>query len=434
MRLLLVLAAIAAHAQDLRKLTIIHTNDLHARFLPDEKKQGGFAYIATVINQERKDCKYCLVLNAGDLVQGTPVSTMFKGTPVYEVANKFKFDVSTLGNHEFDYGWNLIPEYRKKANFPIVSANVVNDAGGIIADRPYVIKKVNGIRVAVIGAAMANLVSGFLTNVTAGPWKAQPVAETANRVAAELKGKADVIILLGHILQTEGSEVLRKSPDVDIVIEGHNHTGRKELERVEDRVAVGAGGYGREIGRLDLEIKMPEGRVTTAKWTKLPIDATKIAPDPAVAKLVDKWEKRVSAQMDIKIGTAERTVSRDGLVALMEQAFREELKADFAVMNRGGVRDQLNKGDVLVRHIWNISPFDNRMMTARAKGSQLAKFIKEGETVDPEKTYVITTSDYLVNNAESRAGLGLEGIQFENTPDMMRDVFERWVKKQGVIR
>jgi len=60
--------------------------------------------------------------------------------------------------------------------------------------------------------------------------------------------------------------------------------------------------------------------------------------------------------------------------------------------------------------------------------------VKEGEKVDPEKIYVITTSDYLVNNAESRAGLGLEGIVFENTPDMMRDVFVRWVRKQGVIR
>jgi 2',3'-cyclic-nucleotide 2'-phosphodiesterase (5'-nucleotidase family) len=153
-----------------------------------------------------------------------------------------------------------------------------------------------------------------------------------------------------------------------------------------------------------------------------------------MARVVDKWEKRVSAAMDVKIATAARTFPRADLVPLMERAFREELKADFAVMNRGGVRDQINQGDILVRHIWNISPFDNRMMIARAKGSQLAKFVKEGETVEAEKVYVITTSDYLVNNAESRAGLGLEGIRFEDTPDMMRDVFARWVKKQGVIR
>lgn len=434
MRLLLVLAALAAHAQDIRKLSIIHTNDLHARFLPDDKKLGGFAYVAAAINAERKDCKHCLVLNAGDLVQGTPVSTMFKGTPVYELANKFRFDASTLGNHEFDYGWRQVPEFLKKAKFPVVSANVVNDAGALIADRPYVIKKVNGIRVAIIGAAMANLVSGFLTNITAGPWKAQPVAEAANRVAAELKDKADVIVLLGHIHQKEGSEVLQAAADVDVVVEGHNHSGRPQLERVADRVAVGCQGYGRDICRLDLEIKMPEGKIVTASWKKIPVEAAKITPHPAMAKLVDKWEKRVSAAMDIKIGTAERTFQRAELATLMERAFREELKADFAVMNRGGVRDQLNQGDILVRHIWNISPFDNRMMIARAKGSQLAKFIKEGETVEPEKIYVITTSDYLVNNAESRAGLGLEGIRFEDTPEMMRDVFLRWVKKQSIIR
>jgi 2',3'-cyclic-nucleotide 2'-phosphodiesterase (5'-nucleotidase family) len=434
MRLILVLAALAVQAQELRRLSIIHTNDLHARFLPDDKKLGGFAYVAAAINEQRKGCKHCLVLNAGDLVQGSPVSTMFKGTPVYELANKFKFDASTLGNHEFDYGWRQVPTFLKKARFPIVSANVVNDAGAFLADRPYVIKKVNGIRVAIIGAAMANLVSGFLTDITAGPWKAQPVAEAAKRVAAELKEKADVIVLLGHIHEKEGSDVLQVVPEVDVVVEGHDHRGRTQLERVADRVAVGCQGYGREICRLDLEIKMPEGKIVTAEWKKIPVEAAKIAPHPAMARVVDKWEKRVSAAMDVKIATAARTFPRADLVPLMERAFREELKADFAVMNRGGVRDQINQGDILVRHIWNIAPFDNRMMIARAKGAQLAKFIKEGETVEPEKVYVITTSDYLVNNAESRAGLGLEGIRFEDTPDMMRDVFARWVKKQGVIR
>src|ERR1700730_7110333 len=90
---------------EIRSLTILHTNDLHARLLPLENGHGGFAYLAAVIRRERANCSDCIVLNAGDLLQGTPVSTIFHGRPVYQIGNLLGSDAATLGNHEFDYGW-----------------------------------------------------------------------------------------------------------------------------------------------------------------------------------------------------------------------------------------------------------------------------------------------------------------------------------------
>src|ERR1700730_19026520 len=89
---------------EIRSLTILHTNDIHARLTPLENGQGGFAYLAAVIRRERANCGDCILLNAGDLVQGTPVSTIYHGLPVFELANLFGFDAATPGNHEFDYG------------------------------------------------------------------------------------------------------------------------------------------------------------------------------------------------------------------------------------------------------------------------------------------------------------------------------------------
>src|ERR1022692_160050 len=103
--LALLLFAIATRAQEVRPLTILHSNDLHAHLLPDRRG----------------------------------------------------FDVSTLGNHEFDYGWQRIQDFVKTARFPIVSANVVNDQGGLLAGKPYVIKTAGGIRVAVIGLLLGDL-------------------------------------------------------------------------------------------------------------------------------------------------------------------------------------------------------------------------------------------------------------------------------------
>src|SRR6266513_1703656 len=101
----LLFTCLAPARDQLHPLTILHTNDLHARLLPDAKQRGGFAQLATVIRRERAGCHSCLLLSAGDLVQGSPVSTLYRGLPVYEIANMFGFTANTLGNHEFDYGW-----------------------------------------------------------------------------------------------------------------------------------------------------------------------------------------------------------------------------------------------------------------------------------------------------------------------------------------
>ena len=94
LRCLLALALLlpAPLAAEIRSLTILHTNDLHARLTPLDNHHGGFAYLAAAIRRERANCTDCILLNAGDLVQGTPVSTIFHGLPVYEIANLFGFD------------------------------------------------------------------------------------------------------------------------------------------------------------------------------------------------------------------------------------------------------------------------------------------------------------------------------------------------------
>ena len=106
--LILCLAPVAAQV---KPLTILHSNDLHAHLMPDDRDNGGFARLATEVRRQKAQCAACLYLNAGDLVQGTPVSTLFHGSPIYEIANLLGLDASTLGNHEFDYGWRRTQEF-----------------------------------------------------------------------------------------------------------------------------------------------------------------------------------------------------------------------------------------------------------------------------------------------------------------------------------
>src|SRR5689334_22264674 len=152
----LALLACLCLSAEVRSLTILHINDLHARLSPLDNHNGGFAYLASVIRRERAKCDDCILLNAGDLVQGTPVSTIFHGLPVYQIGNLLGIDAATLGNHEFDYGWPQARKFLATAKYPMVTANLVNGKGEEFT-KPYVILKVNGLRVAVIGAVTDSL-------------------------------------------------------------------------------------------------------------------------------------------------------------------------------------------------------------------------------------------------------------------------------------
>ncbi|MFN7936198.1 MAG: bifunctional UDP-sugar hydrolase/5'-nucleotidase [Bryobacteraceae bacterium] len=435
MRLLFFFAiSCLVEAQDVRKLTILHSNDLHARLLPDSNGLGGFAHLATAVRRERQGCKECLYIHAGDLVQGTPVSTLFKGTPVYEVANKLKFNAHTIGNHEFDYGYQQIPVFLKAAKFPVVSANVVDANGKLMTAKPYLIRKVNGVRVAIIGAVMSDLVEGFLKPSTAGPYRALPVVNTMSRYAKEVRQNADVVVVLGHIHQKEGSQIIQDVPEVNVVVEGHNHSGRKDLEAVQGRVAVGCQGYGRDLCKLELTVDRKQKKLLSWKWTRIPIVAKSIPPAPDVQKLVDKWEKKVADKVNVKIGESKREFLQADFRPLIELAMLSEMKADFTYMNSGGVRDRLPKGDILARHIWNIMPFDNVMMTAKVKGSQVPASLRKDKAVDADRDYVIALPDYVATNEGQVKSLGIGGIKFVETDFYLRDVIIEWVKKQKVLQ
>ncbi len=429
---LLLFVGLAPAQEQFRSLTILHTNDLHARLLPDAKKRGGFAHMVMAIRREREGCNSCLLLNAGDLVQGSPVSTLFRGRPVYELANLFGFDASTIGNHEFDYGWKKIPEFISVARFPIVSANVTDDKGRLLASSPYVIQTVNGIRVAVIGELTADLPELSTPNLT-GPWHAAPVLESVHRYAAEVRDRSDLIVVLAHITAKEEDQILREAPEAPVVISGHVHAGLEVPKKMEERVVVRVKAWGEELGRLDLKVDVKRKSVVQSAWKRIPIDAETIPAAPDVAALVKQWEAKVSKIVDVPIGEAKREFAGPDLKALMEKAMAEETHADFAFQNEGGIRDFLPKGTILARNIWNIMPFDNRMVVGKFKGSQLPPAVSQGRTIDPNREYTLAVNDFTAFN--QKAEMGVTGLKFsQKGGPFQRDLLINWIKKKKVIQ
>ncbi len=420
--------ACSSDAGPVRSLTILHVNDLHARFLPDDRGHGGFAHLATAIQREKAASEGALVLNAGDLVQGTPVSSIYEGVPCYEVASALGLDANVLGNHEFDYSWRKIPEFFAASSFPTVTANVVNDAGELLAPRPYLMLERNGVRIAVIGVLMEGLDLVTKGNQR-GPYRLLPPVETVRKYAREVREEADLVVVLGHLFDDEEIEILEQVPEMDVLIDGHNHRGQTEPNLIGGRIGVKVQAYGRELGRLDLKVDTTKNRVVSHTWRRIPVRVADYPADPDVQRLVDKWESKVAAVVDISIGHAERDLDKQQTIDLIEEAMMDAVGADFAFMNAGGTRDVLRRGEIRVRHIWQILPFGNQLVYARLMGKDVPAAFLKGSLVDPARTYIVATNDYIAAQIRDQGGPDIA----EPGP-LVREAVIAYVKDKNVVR
>jgi 5'-nucleotidase / UDP-sugar diphosphatase len=431
-RLALALLACTPLAAEIRTLTILHTNDLHARMMPLENHHGGFAFLATVIRRERDGCKDCILLNAGDVAQGSPVSTIFHGLPVFEVANLFGYDVGTLGNHDFDYGWMQARKFMQTAKYPIVSCNVVGAGGQLLAEKPYVILNVNGLRVAVIGAMTDDLKTLTIPS-SMQQWHTTPVLETARRYAAELRDKTDLIILLGHITPKEELKFLATATEIPVMVTGHAHNGLPQPLMEDGRILVRVKGYAEELGRLELKVDTQKKAPVGYTWKHILVDSTVTPPAADVAAAVKHWEDEVSARVDRPLAVSARAFDKREVKGLIEQAMRTQTGADFAFMNLGGVRDIVPKGQLLVRNIWDIMPFDNRVLTGKFKGRDLPAVVLGSRHVEPDRVYTLAVSDFTAANQFTPENLRTTGLQFPHDAGMLRDIMLDWFRKKKTI-
>lgn len=416
---------------EVRSLTILHTNDLHAHLSPLNNGRGGFAYLATALRRERAGCNDCIVLNAGDLVQGDPVSTIFQGVPVFEIANLLGFDAATLGNHDFDYGWEQTRKFISIAKYPIVSCNIVDAAGKLFA-QPYVVLKVNGLRIGILGAMLTGL-RDVATARSLGEWHTLPVVETARKYAAELRPKTDLIVLLGHIDGREELQFLREAPEISVIVSGHLHTGLTEPISHEGRVAVRVRSYSEEFGRLELKVDTEKKAAIAWNWKRIPVDSKVIAPDAEIAAKVKHWEGEVSSRVDRPLAISERVFTTAEVRRLIEHAMRDETGADFAFMNSGGVRESLPKGQLYERNIWEIMPFDNLVVVGTFKGHDLPKVVVGDRKIDPDRDYTLAVSDFTAANQATNENLRSTGLKFPRDAGVMRDLLIDWFRKQKII-
>lgn len=260
------------------RLTILHTNDVHSRIEPfplDGSRHqglGGVARRSTLINSIRKTEKNVLLLDAGDMFQGTPYFNMFEGKLELELMSKLGYDAGTFGNHEFDNGIQGLAKHLHIANFPFLTANY--DFTGTLLEgktKEYLIIEKGGLRVGLTGVGID--VEGLVDpNSHRGMTYLDPIP-VVNRVAKFLKEekKCDLVICLSHLGyayeddKVSDLKLAASTRHVDIILGGHTHTFLDEPTRVKDldgnEVWINQVGFaGIRLGRLDVVFNKATGK------------------------------------------------------------------------------------------------------------------------------------------------------------------------------
>jgi 5'-nucleotidase/UDP-sugar diphosphatase len=151
-----------------------------------------------------------------------------------------------------------------------------------------------------------------------------------------------------------------------------------------------------------------------------------------VDKEVKHWEAEVTKAVDKPIGESRRHLPRADLRVLVEHIMAEQTHADFAFINSGGLRADLPEGPLLARHIWNIMPFDNIIVTAKVKGSEVTPAMAKDRPIDPDREYTLAATDFTAANQERELGVAHD-LKFTTDGPMLRDVLIDWIKKQKVV-
>ena len=377
---------------------IMHTNDMHGRMEYMEDKYSpsiGLGRVKTFKDHE----KPTLLVDAGDAMQGLPISNYTKGADMVKAMNEVGYDAMTLGNHEFDFGLETALQYKKDLNFPIVSANVLYKDGSRPFD-PYTIvtKEVNGKKqnFALIGLTTPETTVKTHPNNVAKV-KFEKPAPTAIKMMNEIGDRADYFVFMTHLgidettVEDETSkhlatELAKNFPNKKIFIaDGHSHTALPEGIKA-DNVLIGQ--TGNHLNNVGMMTGNYEGEKPELKAVLHPFSELKdLTPDPKVEAIVTaakaNFDKEMSGVVlkENKImfnGERENARSRetnlgnligDSLLAYGKDGFKES--SDFAIMNGGGIRQSIKPGVVTKGDIVGVMPFGNTVSQIKVTGNEV---------------------------------------------------------------
>jgi CNT family concentrative nucleoside transporter len=472
------------------ELVLVHVNDIHGHIKPVQAKWmdrqnpplvGGYATLVNFVKRTRAECdhggKGFLFLDAGDIFQGTPEGNLSRGRVMIELMNYAGVDAMTVGNHEFDLGIENLKELKAFARFPFLGANIIEEKTGRLPPyvAPYVIRDIRGLKVAIIGLITSEMKIISIPELTKG--LRFPAEEAiCRRTIREVREKgARTVIVMSHCGEEMDKRLASSLEGVAAIVGGHSHTAIQPayVDPKTGILVAQAGCHGVYAGRIDLTVDRRTGKVLSRKGRLHPLLVSEYGEDKGALAIIRKYAEKVRAVMDVSIGRSlvhlfqtHKSFLSSPLGNWITDVMRERTGTQLAFHNKGGMRGDLPRGVITMRHLFTISPFGNTLVTMKLKGSDIRELLRGalrreafalevsglvcrydpgaepdgrfldatvgGEPIDPERLYTVVTNSFLARGGDDNK-VFLRGVDVVDTGIDLRNAKADFLKAHSPL-
>ncbi len=358
--------------EELKELTIFFVNDQHGQL-------DNFSKIKHIIDQEKLKTNV-ITACSGDIFSGNPVVDNYpeKGFPMIDIMNQVGFDISVLGNHEFDYGESSLKDRMNQANFQWVCANVDMGNSDIPKPNPFASITVDDVKVTFLGLLETNgSNNSIIPSTHPGRIRNLTFERPENVISdyADVKDQenADLFIALTHLGYNAGNalgdaQIATQFPFFDLIIGGHSH--QRIESKVNDVPIFQSGSYLNYLGKIELTVK--DRKIASLNYQSINLN-TYAEEDAPLKEVIEEYNDVPS--LDEIIGASALFHSRQEVGCFYTDALRAIMNVDVTIQNNGGIRSGLNQGDILRREIFEISPFNNATVKYEMSVAQIKEFI-----------------------------------------------------------
>jgi 5'-nucleotidase len=394
-------------------LTILQINDVYSTVPIDGV--GGLARVATLKRRLSEAGLVPLLILAGDFLSPSVASSVFKGEQMVAALNAAGVDLATFGNHEFDFGSDVLRQRMKESKWQWVASNLADDYGRPMPGTvPYVVRTFGGLRVGFIGLISTTEQMG--SERLRGIVPTDPFEATAKYLKVLEAEKVDIVVAITHLTIAEDEQLVDRFPSIDVVIGGHEHY---PITVMRNRTLISkAGSEARFVARIDIDRRDSS---LDRHFELIPI-GPRLPDDPAAAKIIASYEARLGPELDIPVATT--TVNLDAeelrlrasetnIGNLMADAVRESVQADVGMINAGAIR-----GD----RIYTAGPLTRRLMLAMHPfGNVVVKTEIPGRVLLQALTHAVSALPATAGRFPQVSGLKL-AVDIHDTPPRLTGV------------
>ena len=408
---LLFASQIAATENSKKEVILLHTNDIESVYEPiqalwrdDMDYIGGLSHLATLIRNTREEEGITFLLDAGDIFTGA-LSKKTEGKLPFDLYSAMDYDAMTLGNHEFEYGWEILVDTIPRANFPVLNANIYNETSGNLIAKPYTILEKSGVKVGVIGVMGIDAFYNTMAPFHRIGLSVKDPTKTAQYWADKIRDKVDMIVVLTHQNKTapmqtnkEADPTVQRGFDedyamagalrgVDVIFGGHSDNGLNEpVIHPKTGIVIGLTfGQGMHLGYTKFAVDLEKHDVDYLDGYLIPVNSAQLPEDKKTAQLIKDSRNNFPELAEV-IAQVEQPLMRrynkeSSIGNLLTDFMRNAGNSDIGFLNSGAIRADMNAGNLTLEQLINVYPFKDNLTVIELSGQQVRDLIEYSLTL-----------------------------------------------------